>query len=282
MRRLILITLLVTASASPQPDPVSRSWNQPVPPFRIAGNLYYVGASDITSYLITTPKGHILIDGGFVETVPMIVANIGTLGFDVKDVKILLNSHAHYDHAGGLAELKRITGATFYATAGDLPQLARGGLDDPQFGDQFPFPPVFADRILRDGQKVSLGGTTLVAHLTPGHTRGCTTWTMKAGGLDVVFVGSPTVPPQYRLTDNPRYPDAVSDYRRQFATLKSLSCDIFLASHGNFFDLEKKRAALGDAKVNPFVDREGYHQFVTDVERRFDERVRNEVAATPR
>ena len=275
---LLLIFLLAM-----QADPVSRSWNQPVEPFRIAGNLYYVGASDITSYLITTPKGHIVLDGGFVETAPMIVANIRKLGFDEKDVKILLSSHAHYDHAGGLAELKRLTGATLYASAGDLPQLARGGLDDPQFGNRFPFPPVWADRILRDGQKVSLGGTTLTAHITPGHTRGCTTWTMKADSYDVVFVGSPSVPGDYRLIGNRAYPDAVSDYRRQFEILRSLECDIFLASHGNFFDLEKKRALLnGDGGANPFVDREGYHRFVTAAERRFEDRVRNEGSAGSR
>lgn len=275
--------LLLTFLLALQADPVSRSWNQPVEPFRIAGNLYYVGASDVTSYLITTPKGHIVIDGGFVETAPMIVASIRKLGFEVEDVKILLSSHAHYDHAGGLAELKRLTGATLYATAGDLPQLARGGLDDPQFGNRFPFPPVYADRILRDGQKISLGGTTLTARITPGHTRGCTTWTMKAGGLDVVFLGSPSVPSEYRLIGNPRYPDAVADYRRQFEILRALPVDIFLASHGNFFDLEKKRALpRGDGKANPFVDREGYHRFVTAAERRFEERVRNEGSAGTR
>lgn len=287
MRRPICLALciaffLAASAALGQSDPVSRSWNQPVEPFRIAGNLYYVGASDITSYLITTPKGHIVLDGGFVETAPMIVANIGKLGFDIKDVKILLSSHAHYDHAGGLAELKRITGAEFYSSAGDLAAHVRGGLDDPQFGNQFPYPPIEADHILRDGEKVTLGGTTLVAHLTPGHTRGCTTWSMKVAKLDVVFVGSPSVPGQYRLTDNPRYPDAVSDYRKQFATLKALPVDIFLASHGNFFDLQEKIAARGDRKANPFVDREGYHQFVIATERRFEAHVRNEASRTPR
>ena len=284
-RRSLLASLvnLLAAVALAQQDPVARSWNQPIEPFRIAGNLYYVGASDIASYLVTTPKGHIVLDGGFEETAPMILANIRKLGFRVEDVKILLSSHAHYDHAGGLAELKRVTGATFYATAEDLPQLARGGLDDPQFGDKYPFPPVRADRILNDKSRVTLGGTTLTARITPGHTRGCTTWTLKAGGLNVAILGSPSVPSEYRLTDNPRYPGAVSDYRRQFAILKSLPVDVFLASHGNFFDLQKKRAALGsDGKGNPFVDREGYHRFVEAAERRFEERVRNEAAAAPR
>jgi len=282
MRRLGIF-LFLTVPLLAQKDPVSRSWNQPVEPFRIVGNLYYVGASDITSYLITTPKGHIVIDGGFEETAPMILANIKTLGFDPKDVKILLSSHAHYDHAAGLAELKRVTGATFYAMAEDIPQHARGGLDDPHFGNKYPYPPIVADRILRDRSIVSLGGTTLTAHLTPGHTRGCTTWTTRIQGLDVVFVGSPTTPFD-RVLGNPAYPDLVSDYRRQFERLKSLEVDVFLASHGNFFDLEKKRAALGGRKQkgNPFVDREGYHRFVTGAETRFEERVRNEAAQAPR
>jgi metallo-beta-lactamase class B len=262
MKRL-LFALLFAVAALAQNDPNSHSWNQPVKPFRIAGNLYYVGATDITSYLITTPKGHIVIDGGFVETAPMILANIRALGFDPKDARILLNSHAHYDHAGGLAELKRATGATFYASRGDIPQLARGGLDDPHFGNRFPFPPVTADRILQDGQRIELGGTTLVAHITPGHTKGCTTWTTRIAGKDVVFVGSPSTPSDYKLT-----PELIAEYRGQFRTLKRLHCDIFLASHGAFFGLAdiiagKKKAANG----------EEYRAFIDDVEKRFEERV---------
>src|SRR6185503_14158379 len=149
--------------------------NDPVEPFRIVGNVHYVGASDVTSFLITTPQGHILIDGGFAETAPMIVANIRKLGFDPRDVRLILNSHAHLDHAGGIAELRRVTGAKFLASAPDAAQLARGGTDDPQFGNRFPFPPAPPDRLVRDGERVTLGGTTLTAHITPGHTRGCTT-----------------------------------------------------------------------------------------------------------
>ena len=266
MIRAFLVMLLAGAAFA-QSDATSRSWNQPVEPFKIAGNVYYVGASDIASYLIATPKGHIVIDGGFVETAPMILANIAKLEFEAKDVKILLSSHAHLDHAGGLAELKRVTGATLYASRGDIPLLARGGLDDPQFGNKYPFPPVYADRILEDRQRVSLGGTTLTAHITPGHTPGCTTWTMRTGGKDIVFVGSPTAP-GYRLTNNPRYPDAVEDYRKTFARLKSLGCDVFLGSHGVFFGLAdmvagKKKYAGCDA----------YHAFLSGVERRFEEQV---------
>jgi metallo-beta-lactamase class B len=208
--RLALALILLFAG---QTDPVSRSWNQPVAPFRIIGNVYYVGASDIASYLITTPKGHIVIDGGFQETAPMIRRNIEQLGFRVSDVRILLSSHAHYDHAGGLAELKSATGATFYASAEEAPQLARGGLGE------------------RD------------------HS------------YDVVFLGSPSVPSGYRLVNNPRYPDAIADYRKQFAILRSLHCDVFLALHGNFFQLADKMKRRG-GKTNPFIDRGGYRTFI--------------------
>jgi metallo-beta-lactamase class B len=260
---LIVLCLLAAIPAAAQKDPVSRSWNQPVPPFNIVANVWYVGASDVTSFLITTKSGHILIDGGFEETAPMIVANIRTLGFDPRDVKLLLGSHAHYDHAGGLAELKRVTGAQFLASAREVPLYARGGLDDPQFGNLYPFPRIVADRIVRDGEKVRLGGTTLTARVTPGHTPGCMTWLMQAGKHQVVFVGSPSVPSDYVLR-----PRDIEDYRSQFRILKSLRPDVFLASHGNFFDLEAKR------KTGNFVDRDGYRSFVATFEERFEKRAR--------
>jgi metallo-beta-lactamase class B len=243
----------------------------------IAGNLYYVGTNEMTSYLIATPAGHIVIDGGFEETAPIILGNIRRLGFDPKDVRFLLASHAHYDHAGGLAALKRATGAKFVASRGDAPQFARGGLDDPQFGDAYPFPPIEADRIIDDGDTVSLGGTTLTARITPGHTRGCTTWTMAVRDgnqrLNVVFVGSPTAPAEYRLTGNPRYPDAVADYRRQFEILRSLRPDIFLASHGAFFDLETKR------KTRRFMNPDEYRDFVEAMASAFERHVASETEA---
>ena len=267
MRLFALLLLATTAFA--QSDPLSRSWNQPVEPFRIIGNVHYVGATDIAAYLITTPKGHIVLDGGFVETAPMILANIRKLGFRVEDVKILIASHAHLDHAGGLAELKRVTGATFHASRGDVALFARGGLDDPQFGDRLPFPGIHADRVLEHGSRISLGGTILVANMTPGHTPGCTTWTMKAREngrtYDVAFVGSASVPSSYRLKDNPRYPDAIEDYRRTFAFLRALPVDVFLGSHGAFFELEEKRAGK-----KSFVDPEGYRAYVQRAEAEFE------------
>lgn len=255
-----------------QKDAAAKASNQPVAPFRIAGNLYYVGASDVTSYLIVTPKGLILIDGGFEETAPMIRRNIATLGFDYSKIRIILNSHAHLDHAGGIAVIRRETGAKFIASAGDAPLLARGGKDDPQFGDRLAFPPAEPDRIIADGGRVTLGGTTLTAHLTPGHTPGCTTWTMTVRDhgkpLHVVFVGSASVPSEYRLAGNPRYPNAIADYRHTFAVLKSLPCDLFLGSHGGFFDLQGKLARHAS-----FVDPKGYREFVAGSEQRFEERV---------
>jgi metallo-beta-lactamase class B len=246
------------------------SWTQPVEPFRIAGNIYYVGASDLTSFLIATPKGHILIDGGFEETAPLIRASIEKLGFRLSDVKVLLNSHAHLDHAGGLLELKQASGATFHAMPEDVAQLARGGLDDPQFGDRFPFPRIWADRLLHDRQQINLGGTVLTAHHTPGHTRGCTTYSMTLpGGTDVLFLCSPTVPSGYTIVGNPRYPDAVSDYRRHFARLRSLPCDIPLGSHGNFFQLKEKSERLRRGETAAFVDPEGCRNFIEQMENRF-------------
>ncbi|HYC61796.1 MAG TPA: subclass B3 metallo-beta-lactamase [Thermoanaerobaculia bacterium] len=270
MKRLIALVILLAGAAHAQKDPVSRAWNEPVPPFRIAGNLYYIGAKDITSYLITTPKGHIVLDGGFEETAPQIRANIEKLGFRVNDVRILIGSHAHYDHAGGLAELKRVTGAKFIASTLEAPAYAAGGKDDPQFGDRFLFPPIVADRQIVDGEQVTLGDVTLTPRITAGHTRGCTTWTMN----DAVFLCSPTVPSSYKLVDNPRYPNVIDDYRRQFATLRSLRPKIFLASHGNFFDLQEKR------RTGVFVDPEGYHEFVAAAEKRFEDEVaRQSIAA---
>ena len=267
MRKLLAILLLWPALACAQADPTSRSWNQPVEPFRIAGNLYYVGASDITSFLIATPEGHILLDSGFEETVPLIRESMKKLGFRMEDVKVLLNSHAHYDHAGGLATLKELTGAKLVASAKDAVLLARGGKGDPALGDTLLFKPVQADRIVKDGETVTLGGSTLTAHLTPGHTPGCTSWTMQVddGGRrrDVVFVCSTTILPGVVLKGNPKYPEIASDFTRTFQVLESLPCDVFLAAHGSFFDLSEKIERLRKgAGPNPFIDPQGYKAYV--------------------
>ena len=273
-RSLAALLILLPALAAGQADPTSRSWNQPVEPFRIAGNLYYVGANDIAAYLVATPEGHILLDGGFVETVPLIRESVKKLGFRIEDVKILLNTHAHYDHAGGLAELKALTGAKLHASEADAPALARGGKDDPLFDDQYPFPPVQVDRLVKDGDTVTLGGSTLTARLTPGHTAGCTTWTMKVDGLNAVFVCSTSVLPMTKLGAEPTYPGIAEDYARTFRTLRSLPCDLFLAAHASFFNMKDKAERLKKGEGgNPFVDPEGYRSYIDRNERVFKERL---------
>jgi metallo-beta-lactamase class B len=279
------LLLLLPALARAQADPTDRARNQPVEPYRIAGNLYYVGASDIASYLITTPEGNILLDGGYVETEPQIEANIRKLGFQVEKVKILLSSHAHYDHVGGLAELKKKTGAPLYAGAGDVDLLARGGKGDFALGDRGLFPPVHVDHPVHDGDHVSLGGTTLIAHATPGHTRGCTSWSMQVeeGGkrYDVVFVGSTSINPGVHLAGKPSYPGIAEDYAKTFRVLKSLPCDIFLAVHASFFNGLEKSARLKQGGVNPFIDPQGYRDYLAESEKSYGEQLAKEKTERP-
>ena len=264
---------------------VNPDWTEPFPPFRIAGNLYYVGSKDLASYLITTPRGHILINSDLEESVPLLRVSVEKLGFKFRDIRILLISHAHWDHDGGSAAIKAITGATYMVMDGDASVVESGGKTDFQYGNQPPslYPPTKVDRVLHDGDEVKLGGTTLVAHLTPGHTKGCTTWTMKlkdAGKIyDVVIVGSPNVNEGYKLVDNPAYPEIASDYERTFRVLKSLPVDIFLGAHGSYFDLQTKYARLKEGAAAPFVDPDGYKSYITDREEAFRKELAKQQAA---
>jgi metallo-beta-lactamase class B len=270
-----------------QSDPVSRSWNQPVEPFRVIGNIYYVGASDITSFLIQTSQGLILVDGGFAETAPLIRKNVEQLGFKMSDVRFLLNSHAHLDHAGGLAALKHLSGARMAASEADAPLLERGGHGDPQFGDSLTFPPVHVDRVVHDGDTIELGGIVLHAMATPGHTPGCTTWTMQAAEegkkYNVVFFCSTSVPSQYRLVDNKAYPGVVADYEHTFVRLQSLPCDVFLAPHGSFIRLEEKiRERQAHPDANPFIDPEGWKRYLERSAQEFHEKLKQQTADAQR
>jgi len=281
LRAVLLLGLTLLAAPSHAAlDADSAAMNQPVAPFKLIGDIYYVGASDITSYLIATPQGLIVLDGGFAETEPQIERNVAVLGFKLSDVKVLLNGQAHVDHAGGLAELKRKTGATLAASAADAALMARGGQGDPQFGDKYHYEPVRADRLLKDGDTVELGGVVMTAHLTPGHTKGCTTWTMRAtdGGrpYDVVFLCGVTTP-GYQLVGNSRYPDIVADFTRSFATLRALPCDVFLGAHGAYFGFMGKLARLQRHEPgNPFVDPQGYKDYLTEAEKAFRQKVVDE------
>ncbi|MFL5578987.1 MAG: subclass B3 metallo-beta-lactamase [Gemmatimonadaceae bacterium] len=275
--RLLGVALLaVGGAAGAQSDSASRAWNQPVAPFRIVGNVWYVGAADIASYLITSPRGHVLIDGGFVETAPQILRNIRTLGFRPGDVRTLLTTHPHYDHAGGLARVKRETGARLLASAPDAPVLEQGGRNDFFFKDSvFHYPRVRVDGTVRDGDTLRVGTTLLTAHVTPGHTRGCTTWTARVDDAgtprDVVVLCSASVP-GYELVDPPAYPGIVEDYERTFRALRALPCDVPLAAHGAFFGLAAKRARAGTSP-NPFVDPDGCRRMIDDAERSFRRRL---------
>jgi len=250
-------------------------YTEPFPAFRIAGNLYYVGSKGLANYLITTPKGHILINSDLEANIPLIRASIESLGFKFTDVKILLISHAHWDHCAGSAKIKELTGAKYMVMDADVPVVESGGKIDFQYANDPStlYPPTKVDRVLHDGDEVRLGGATLVAHLTPGHTKGCTTWTMKVKDgskiRDVVIVGSPNVNPGYKLVGNALYPGIADDYARMFRVLKSLSCDIFLGAHGSYFGLEGKQAKLKAGDTTAFIDPEGYKAYVAEREQAF-------------
>jgi len=257
--------------------------NRPQAPFKIIGDVYYVGTNDIGVYLIRTSQGSILLDGGFAETLPQVRDNIAKLGFKLDDVKVLLTSQAHCDHVGDMVELKRLTQAKLDASTADAKLMADGGKDDFGFYDRLMYAPVQVDKTLADGDQVRLGGVTLTAHLTPGHTRGCTTWTMKAeeGGkpYDVVFLCGVTVP-GYQLVDNAGYPDIVADYERSFAALKALPCDVFLGAHGQYFGLQAKLESLRTHPgSNPFIDPAGYRKYLDDAERDFHKLLAEQQAA---
>ena len=261
--------------ASSAPVPSSADWTEPFPQFHIAGNLYYVGSKGLANYLITTPAGNILINSDLEANVPLIKASIEKLGFKYSDTKILLISHAHWDHDAGSALVKKETGAKYMVMDADVPVVESGGKADFNYGSDPAtlYTPTKVDRVLHDGDEVTLGGTVLVAHLTPGHTKGCTTWTMKvteAGKTyNVVIIGSPNVNPGYKLVNNAAYPQIAEDYERMWRVLKSLPCDIFLGAHGEYFGMLEKYPRLKDGSANPFIDPEGYKKYVAQKEQDF-------------
>jgi len=276
--RAACIALAVAITAAAQQD----QGNRPADPFRIAGNLYYVGSSDIGSYLVTTDAGHILIDAGYPSTVPIIDANVAKLGFELADVKVLLNTQGHGDHAGGFAALKQRTGASLMVSAADAELIERGGTRDFSLADSLTFPPAKVDRRLKDGDTVTLGGMTLTARLTPGHTMGCTTWTFdvqEAGrALHVVDVCGLSILEKTRVSGMPGYPNITQDYVRTFAALKALPVDIFIGAHASYYGGMEKAAArkANPNGPNPFIDPEGYRRYIDDVEKRFNEQLKRE------
>ena len=285
IRQSLLFAGFAAALASgvhAQADSTERSWNLPVEPFRIVDNIYYVGAAELGSYLITTPAGHFLLDGGFAETAPQILKNITKLGFKPTDVRVLLNSHGHYDHAAGLAELKRVTGARLVVSAAERILLESGGAKDAHF-PHLTFPPVMVDSTFEDGAQLVLGGVTLTANITAGHTQGCTTWTMtvrEAGREYGVVIDCSISAPGYKLVNNAAYPDIIADYEKTFARMRTFRCEVFLSAHGWFFDFANKRAAFkAEGSNNPFIDPAGCRTHIDNQEARFRKAVLDQRAA---
>lgn len=251
-------------------------------PFRVIGDIHYVGSAELGVFLIATPQGHILLDGGLPDNAPMIADSVAALGFDLRDVKILLNSHAHMDHSGGLAAIKAATGAQLVASEGDRSALENGhylGFED---RPEFDAPPVKVDRVIRDGETVTLGDVTMTARLTPGHTRGCTSWTMTAKergrAFEVLFFCSATVAAN-RLVAPPQYAGIVADYRRTFETTATWRPDVLLANHAGFFDLEERRRRQQAGDALAFVDREAFPALRDALARAFERELAAQTAA---
>jgi metallo-beta-lactamase class B len=276
----VLAALACAGAAFAQGWPAA--WTTPTPGFRIIDNVYWVGTDGLASYLITTPKGHILIDAGVREDAPLIEKNIAALGFKLTDVKILLNSHAHFDHSGGLAQIKKDSGATLIASAGDRSALEGGFYLGSESNHAFDAPPVKVDAEIADGQTVSLGGVTLTAHLTPGHTRGCTSYGLTvhdgARALNALVFCSATVAAN-RLVGRPQYPGIVDDYRKTFAVARALRVDVFLAPHPEFFSMAQKRVRMAAGAPNPFIDPTEFPAFIDRAEADFNRQLAAQEAA---
>jgi metallo-beta-lactamase class B len=262
-------------------------WTTPIAPFRIADNLYYVGSKDLASYLVVTPKGDILINSSLEASVPLIRKSVEQLGFRMSDIRILLISHSHDDHDAGSAAILKMTGAKYMVMDGDVPVVESGGAKDFAYpNDRYPAAKV--DRVLHDGDEVRLGGAVLVAHKTAGHTRGCTTWTMRTTQsgkpLNVVIVGSWNVNPGFRLVDKPgkpaSYPGIAADYEKTFVTLKGLPCDIFLGAHGQYFNMLAKLAqAKASSGESVWIDPDGYKAAVAERDQAFEAELEKQTSA---
>jgi metallo-beta-lactamase class B len=277
MMRLVLaaVAFLFMGSGQQPGLTVPASWTTRTAPHHIIGNIYYVGTVDLASYLITTPAGHILIDTGLEQNADAILASIRKLTFDPRDIRLLLTTQAHFDHVGAHARIKQVSGAQVVVSAADRDVLEGGGKGDYHFGPRYYFPPVEADRLVHEGGVISLGGVSLTARLTPGHTKGTTTWTMVAREADgrlrhVVFMGSTSVNEGVKLVDNRTYPFIASDYERSFRVLRGLTCEVFLAAHASAFGGPRKAEAVrAGAGEEAFVDPEGCRAAVEGSERAF-------------
>lgn len=272
LKLLASLVLLFTFAAAQNPE-----WNAPEKPFRLAGRIYYVGTAELACFLIHTPQGHILVDGGMPSTAPLIEQSIRELGFKPEDIRILLATQAHFDHVGSHAHFKKLSGARVEAMTGDAELLRNGGKSDYLMGSDpaFHFPRVAVDRVLKDGDIVTIGGVRLTARHTPGHTPGSTTFLMdideSGREYQVAFLASVTVNPGTRLVKDPSYPGILEDYRQTFEILESLKPDIFVSGHASFFNLKAKRARMNEkAPAEAFVDPDGYSRLIANRKKDFE------------
>jgi len=270
--------LLAVSTARAQ---MPADWTQPAEPFRIADDLYYVGSSGISSFLLVGSEGNILIDTGLPANVPLVRASIEKLGFKLADVKILLSSHAHFDHVAGHAEMQKLTGARVMALGDDAEALSTG--KDLSALGSLGWAPVKVDRVLKGGDVVQLGHLSLTAHHTPGHTKGCTTWTAKlrldGAPREAVFIGGTSINNGVKLLDNARHPAIAQDYARTFEVLKSFKAELFLAQHPQMFDMAAKAERLRAGDKSAFVDADGYAKFVAAQDTAYTTQLQKEQSA---
>jgi len=294
MKRLarfaVLIPLLSAGpllAAGQEDCPACAGWNIPQEPFRVHGNTYYVGTEGLSAVLITSEEGHILIDGALPESAGQIEANIRALGFRIEDMRLIVNSHAHFDHAGGIAELQRLSGAEVAASAWSAEALQEGGImeGDPQFGLGIPFAPVLNARVIEDGETLTVGPLAVTPHFTPGHTPGGTSWSWQScegeDCVNIVYADSlsPVSAEGFRFTDRPQ---GVADFEESFAALESISCDILLTPHPGFAALLEKAAQFHDGAPNPFVDPDACDAYAADMRAWLQRRVAEEESAINR
>ena len=284
-RLLLIAALAVTAFSQKAIIPSSPDWTKPFPPFKIIGNVYWVGTYDLSTYLITTPAGNILINSGVESTVPQIQASVEKLGFKLSDTKILLAMHGHWDHVAGLAELKRLTGAKMIMSEADTELLESGGRSDFYFGEspEALFPPVKVDQKLKDGDKVALGGVELTARMHPGHTKGSTTFLFdvrEAGKTyHVALVNLPRINIGVTVSGMPKYPGIAEAYAQTFRQLRALDIDIWLPAHGSHFDLHDKIKAGDPYSPERFVDPAGLRRALDRLETIYRDQLARERAA---
>lgn len=280
---LILFLLRISPACAQQTASAvntNSEWTQPFEPFRVAGNLYYVGTYDLACYLITTPEGNILINTGLAESVPMIRRNIESLGFDFSDIKILLTTQAHFDHVAGMAEIKKNTGAKMMVHEGDAQVMEDGGKSDFLFGGSYTFPPVVIDRKLQDRDTISLGDAKVVVLHHPGHTKGATSFMLDVSddkrSWRVLIVNMPSILPQTRLSGMASYPRVGKDYAYTLEALRKLEFDVWVASHASQFRLHDKRKPGDKYHPEAFIDRPGYEASVNTIRREYDKRLKQE------